>query len=401
MAYSGIAILSFVVHLIINYDILLKKDKKTKYSNQWYRWFLYGVSLYYITDSLWGLLYEAKLITAIYTDTVIYYVAMSVSVFLWTRYVIHFLDEKNIFLKILSYFGWIYLIFDCLALIINFFTPIKFYFDSDCVYHASFIRYIAYVFQVLMFIITSVHVYLFAIHTQGKERQRHRTIGGFGIAMTLFVILQTIFPLLPFYSIGYLIGTCLIHTFVLEDEKEDYRKQLEEHISKENFQKLEINTTTKMAYTDSLTGVKNKRAFLEAQKEIQEAVNCGLINEFGIVVFDLNTLKQINDSKGHEAGDLYIKDASQIICNIYKHSPIYRIGGDEFVAFLRGEDYKNRELLLNNFEKKMEDNLKTNDVVISSGMDVYSSSQYDSFEEVFKHADKKMYERKKLLKGMI
>ena len=251
-----------------------------------------------------------------------------------------------------------------------------------------------------MFFITSVHVYLYASRKEGKERNRHKTIGGFGIAMTIFVVLQILYPLFPFYSVGYLLSTCIIHSFVILDEKEDYRTQLEELISKEKIQKLEINTTTKLAYTDSLTGVKNKLAFQEAKKQIQEAVTCGLINEFGIIVMDLNDLKNINDTQGHEAGDKYIQKASQIICNIFKHSPVYRIGGDEFSVFLRGEDYVNREALLNSFDKSMLENLIKKEVVISAGLDIYNPQNKDTFDIVFERADKKMYARKKVLKSM-
>ena len=60
MAYSSIAILALLVHLIINHDVLIKKDKNySKYLNKSYRLFLYSVMLNYIMDALWGILYDA------------------------------------------------------------------------------------------------------------------------------------------------------------------------------------------------------------------------------------------------------------------------------------------------------------------------------------------------------
>ena len=218
--------------------------------------------------------------------------------------------------------------------------------------------------------------------------------------MTVLVLLQTFYPLLPLYSIGYLLGTCFIHTFVLEDEKEEYRRELEAHISKEELQEIELGSAKKLAYTDALTGVKNKRAYTEAQKEIESWIESGLLTEFGIIVFDLNKLKIVNDTKGHEAGDIYIKEACHIICDIFKHSPVYRIGGDEFVVFLRGEDYRNRAKLLLAFETMMEKNIVEDKVVISCGFDDFNSSENDTFDSVFERADKKMYARKKVLKEM-
>ena len=399
MAYSSISILALLVLLIINYDLIKRNDDELKERyHKLYKYFLLGVIIYFITDALWGFLYDARLIRAVYIDTVLYSLAMTATVFLWTRYVINYLGKRTIYIKAFSCFGWLYLIFDCTALIINFFVPIKFYFDEQGVYHANIIRYIALFLQILMFFITSIYGFINAAKTSGSERLRYVTIGTFGIALTLFIVAQSFYPLLPLYSIGYLLGTCLVHTFVLEDEKEDYRRELEFFINREQLQKKELGSTRKLAYTDSLTGVKNKRAFTEAEKEIQEAVNCGLINEFGVIVFDLNGLKIINDTRGHDAGDKYIQDSSQIICNVFKHSPVYRIGGDEFVVYLRGEDYNNREDLINLFDNMMDENLLKNDIVIASGIDVFCSAKGDSFISVFERADKKMYERKKNLK---
>ena len=400
MAYSSIAIIALLVHLIINFDVFKNKKNVSKFLNNSYRLFLYSIMANYIMDALWGILYDAKLIKLVYIDTFLYFAAMTIAVFFWTRYVIEFLNEKNIFIKILSFFGWSYLVLDGISLIVNFFIPIKYYFDSDCVYHACVTRYTALCFQIFMFFITAIYVFVYAYKTKGKEKLRRRTIGGFGLVMTLFVLAQYFYPLLPLYSIGYLLGTSLIHTFVLEAEKEDYRKQLEDLISKEKMQKEEIGSTRKLAYTDSLTGVKNKRAFTEAQEEIQNALNCGLMTEFGIIVCDLNGLKEINDTQGHDFGDKYIKSASQIICNSFKHSPVYRIGGDEFVIFLRGQDYQARETLVNTFDKIMYENLLKNEVVISSGLDIYHADKQDTFQIVFERADKKMYARKKILKDI-
>ena len=401
MAYSSIAILALLVHLIINFDVIKSRKKGSKYSIDSYRWFLYSVMFFYVTDALWGVLYEAKHPKAIYLDTVSYYIAMTVAVFLWTRYVINYLNEKNIFISLLAFSGWAYLIIDGCLLIINFFYPVKFYFDQDGVYHACITRYGMLVVQICMFLVTAIYVFIYDAKTKWskwKDRLRHRTIGAFGIAMTLFVVAQYFYPLLPLYSIGYLLGVCLIHTFVIESEKDDYRRELEAHMSREELQRVELGSARELAYTDSLTGVKNKRAFTEAQESIQIDITAGTLNEFGIVVFDLNGLKMVNDTKGHDAGDVFIKDSCHIICESFKHSPVYRIGGDEFVAFLKGEDYANREKLLNLFDLQMDKNRTTGGIVIASGLEIYRSERADSFTTVFDRADKKMYERKRKLK---
>ena len=55
-------------------------------------------------------------------------------------------------------------------------------------------------------------------------------------------------------------------------------------------------------------------------------------DNFLIGVFDINNLKAVNDSLGHEVGDDFIFEASRIICTAFRNSTIFRIGGDEFVS---------------------------------------------------------------------
>lgn len=172
----------------------------------------------YIFDALWGVLYEAKLISAVFADTVLYFVAMAATVFLWTRYVIHYLQEKNWLITVLYSIGWVFLAFIGGALILNFFIPVMFRFDENGVYHAENLRYIILTMQIILFLLSAFYVLITAKGKDLRIRSRHWAIGTFGIAMTIMVILQTFYPLLPMYSIGCLLGTSILHTFVLEAE---------------------------------------------------------------------------------------------------------------------------------------------------------------------------------------
>lgn len=80
--------------------------------------------------------------------------------------------------------------------------------------------------QLLLFTLTAVYALFIAAQSAGTRKLRHRTIGLFGIAMVLLISVQVFFPLLPLYAIGYMLGTCLLHSFVVEDEKEEYRQKL-------------------------------------------------------------------------------------------------------------------------------------------------------------------------------
>ncbi len=154
----------------------------------------------------------------------------------------------------------------------------------------------------------------------------------------------------------------------------------------------------KIAVRDSLTGVGNKYAFTQKENTVDQDIKNGNRRAFALVVCDLNGLKQINDTQGHAAGDAYICEASQLICDQYKHSPVYRIGGDEFVAFLEGTDYDHRSELLESLNSRIVEKKKTGGVVIAAGMAEYEQDDKLLFD-VFSRADKRMYERKKQLKN--
>lgn len=254
--------------------------------------------------------------------------------------------------------------------------------------------------QILLFMATSVYMLAIIVKSHGNIRRRHRTIGGFGIAMTIFAILAAMYPILPFYALGYLLGTCLIHTFVLEDEKEARRKELEQLLKVGEIQEQEIGSARLLAYTDSLTGIKSAAAYQEDVIGIDMRIKDTILKDFGVIVFDVNGLKHINDTKGHEEGDRLIKSGCSIICQTFKHSPIYRIGGDEFVAFVMGEDFKNRTALLNGFAAQMEKNLLSGEVVIAWGLAEFMPNQDETYSSLFGRADQKMYEQKRLLKNM-
>ena len=154
------------------------------------------------------------------------------------------------------------------------------------------------------------------------------------------------------------------------------------------------------AYTDPLTRVKNKNAFTDRETEMDRAIQQKTAEPFGVVVCDLNGLKHINDTLGHKAGDEYIRKACQMICVNYKHSPVFRIGGDEFAVLLRGQDYENRQEIFDSVNRAVEQNLKDGSAVFSLGMSEFIPEKDSRFHSVFVRADEMMYQRKKELKAM-
>jgi diguanylate cyclase (GGDEF)-like protein len=124
---------------------------------------------------------------------------------------------------------------------------------------------------------------------------------------------------------------------------------------------------------------------------------------FGIGVFDINNLKKINDSLGHESGDAYIVNCCQLLCKTFKNSPVYRIGGDEFAVLLMEEDFKNRDELLLKMKDRMkeiasQDPTPEERVSIAGGIAVFDPENDLKVADVFTRADAAMYDDKVTVK---
>ena len=156
---------------------------------------------------------------------------------------------------------------------------------------------------------------------------------------------------------------------------------------------------------DPLTNVNNRRAYEDKEKYLQSEINTDSNIRFAIAMFDVNNLKLVNDSRGHEAGDMYLVNACRLICNVFKHSPIYRVGGDEFIAVLSGEDYNNYENLFNELNSLMNPYSNTlplpeDYISIACGVSEYNPQVDMSVQDVMKRADELMYKNKAKMKGL-
>ncbi len=177
-------------------------------------------------------------------------------------------------------------------------------------------------------------------------------------------------------------------------------ENIDDEIKKEKQHLKALNTEKELARRDELTGVKNKTAYKELEKSVQSNIDNGLdYLSFALVVCDANDLKSINDTEGHVAGDEYIKECAMLLCDIYDHSPVFRVGGDEFVVFLRGNDYMVRDELMKKLRSQVRENRKAGSgPVLASGMAEYAPDTDGFVSEVFDRADKEMYEDKQNLK---
>lgn len=158
-----------------------------------------------------------------------------------------------------------------------------------------------------------------------------------------------------------------------------------------------------VAYRDSLTNVRNKTAYDKFMHDFANKLERGEVKHFGIVALDVNNLKKVNDNFGHDRGNELLQNACNLVCKTFVHSPVFRVGGDEFIVVLVNNDYENRENLLTLLKVNMaQSEIFSNDpweqISIAAGLADYIVGE-DTISDVEKRADSAMYKNKKEMKA--
>lgn len=145
------------------------------------------------------------------------------------------------------------------------------------------------------------------------------------------------------------------------------------------------------AYNDQMTGLKNRRAYSE---EV-ERLSAELPEHCSVIVFDLNGLKTMNDTKGHEAGDELIKATADCLRTCFGDAgEIFRVGGDEFIVFLNDEEQEINERLRRMEQMAAEWKSPLVDgFTVSFGIGLYRKDA--DIDMLIKEADRKMYDCKR------
>ena len=667
MFYAIIGLLALILNLIINRESFasLRGRSGESKSEQMvafrYKIFLIASNCYFVADIGWGLLYENRHIDALfpflYVDCLLYFFFMFLSILTWIRYIVAYLDRHDRKSKAILHAVWTMFVLALIYLIINYFHPFIFSFNEEHEYIIEPGRHIAFILQIVLYLLTSSYLLFIAHKSTGGEKSRYTAVGLTCLVMELFLLLQIFNEAYPSYAMGLIIGICVIHSFVEAGERKEkeiydniatrlaenyeaiyyinietgafrefsksdeyaamqvpvggrnfyeetrlnierfvhpddrefaknlqqketmlrilegkksysykYRlmingraklflftlmrsptgnhfiiseKNIDDEITAENlrsknlnkqvtftqiaeilavnydviyyvnikdssyisyecrniygeveiqragddffadsktditnivhkndldtvldfvnkehlactlmnqkschldyrilaFKKTHyvrmtvqkttdeshyiigienindevkkekqhlkaLNTEKELARRDELTGIKNKTAYNELEKSVQSNIDNGMdYLPFGLVVCDTNKLKKVNDSLGHVAGDEYIKQSAKLLCNIFVHSPVFRIGGDEFVVFLRGDDYTNREALMKALQDQVWENQKSESgPILASGMADFTPGKDKLVSEIFDRADKAMYKNKRELK---
>lgn len=212
----------------------------------------------------------------------------------------------------------------------------------------------------------------------------------FGVPIIPYIIVDIVK-----HDFSYLLPTIIVWLLGLIISSYTNFRRIHNHILMFRFERL--------GSTDSLTGVYNKNKYDETVSKIQEELKIKDV-DFAVVVFDVNKLKETNDTYGHSHGDELLIRSVELIKEIFQKSDIYRIGGDEFCCILKDEDYEHRSALITSFHKRVESihEVATSlqrDTSVAGGLATFDPGVDADYMMVFSRADKNMYRNKERLKA--
>lgn len=148
------------------------------------------------------------------------------------------------------------------------------------------------------------------------------------------------------------------------------------------------------AYTDALTGLSNRLAmmhrlqYLFAKYKRQREI-------FSLVLFDIDYFKRVNDTYGHQRGDLVLKETAQVILqSIREVDTAARYGGEEFVLLLPQTNVVAAVEVAERIRRSMQEMIKLDGQSVTASFGVIEIKENLSIEELIKLADEALYEAK-------
>jgi diguanylate cyclase (GGDEF)-like protein len=174
-------------------------------------------------------------------------------------------------------------------------------------------------------------------------------------------------------------------------ESEDVRRELEEA-------RARITSLERLADEDSLAPIANRRAFVrELSRMIAFSRRYGVPSS--VVYFDVNGMKQINDTHGHPAGDAALRHVAEVLCaNVRSSDIVGRLGGDEFGVILAQTNQEQAKAKGAALAQAIAASAVTwggITIPVSAACGVYSFSDTDDAQVAIEAADRAMYQQKR------
>ena len=223
--YSIVAAIALGVHVIINWRELFDwKSISSRRGALEFRHFVVCMLVFFLADVLWGVFEGLKWPRVLYADTLTFFLTMALSVYVWSRFTVAYLDMGGLRRGSMLWLGRGVLAFFVATLAANFFTDWFFTVDAQGAYATGPVRKIAFELLAAFNLYGSLATLLQLRRTTGALRRRNKMLFAFGLVMTAGILLQLEDPFLPLYGLGCLFGVCLLHVFVVEDELDEMHR---------------------------------------------------------------------------------------------------------------------------------------------------------------------------------
>lgn len=401
MLYSCVSLGAFLTLFVSHYDIVfnVKNASQKIPAFKHYRLYIISIACFYLNDVMWGIFDQAQNDIALNVVSYLYFLLIALTVSSWALYVTKYLEEKRFVYVGTMVLGTLFLAFAVIVLTINIFNPI-FFEITNHVFKVKIMRYVFYGLQVNIHAAAMIYIFFSAVNKPYELKTRYICMAALSFVMVVAIVLQALFPFYPIYGLGCAVGIALHKSFVINAEKREYELSLSDANRTVNIKNKELNDAKEIAYTDALTGARSKHAYVELEEKMDTRIREDKVNEFAVVIFDLNDLKIINDTLGHEVGDRYLIESVELIKEHFPNEEIYRFGGDEFVIILEGDGYKKRYEFLDKFNEVVRRNKYQDKPVVATGVSEFIKGKDNTLRPVFIRADERMYANKRMLKEM-
>jgi diguanylate cyclase (GGDEF)-like protein len=163
-------------------------------------------------------------------------------------------------------------------------------------------------------------------------------------------------------------------------------------------QTAKLDLAEKLAFSDSLTGIHNRRSFLQSVTRDFSLLKSSS-SPIGIIMFDIDFFKQVNDTYGHECGDEALKVVAESALSVLRESDLLaRYGGEEFVVLVQNLNLSNLAKLAERILKKIESAEfvyagKKIPITVSAGVAIRKDAT-QGHKEVIRNADVALYKAK-------
>ena len=226
--YAAFAGLALLVHLIVNWRQLVDwRNLEVHCGALEYRIFLVCLMLFFVFDVLWGVFAENRLSGLLYADTVLYFVMMALTLYAWTHFVIVYLGMKGLMRTSLMWTGGGMLAFFLVVLVLNGFNSCMFTIGANGEYHAGPLRNLVHLMLIAFNAYGSGLTLNHLLRAESRRRRHGMMVFAFGVTMMTAITLQFFNAYLPYYSIGCILGCCLLHVFLVEEVRdEEHRSRL-------------------------------------------------------------------------------------------------------------------------------------------------------------------------------